>query len=144
MTGKPMRMLLEYEMSEQAKEKRHIVIQAGDITAQAELNETQTAQAIWEALPFEGQANQWGEEIYFSIPVALETERGQEVVEVGDLGYWAPGRALCIFFGPTPASRGNEIRPASPVTVFGRLIGEATIFQEVKEGTPVLVRRGPS
>jgi len=60
------------------------------------------------------------------------------------LGYWAPGRAFCIFFGPTPASRGDEIRPASPVTVFGRLIGEATIFQEVKEGTPVLVRRGPS
>lgn len=123
---------------------KRIEIVAGDITAQAELNETQTAQAIWEALPFEGQANRWGEEIYFSIPVALETERGQEVVEVGDLGYWAPGRVFCIFFGPTPASRGNEIRPASPVTVFGRLIGEATIFQEVEEGTPVLVRRGPS
>lgn len=131
-------------MSEQAKEKHHIEIQAGDITAPAELNETQTSQAIWEALPFEGRANRWGEEIYFSIPVTLETERGQEVVEVGDLGYWAPGRAFCIFFGPTPASRGDEIRPASPVTVFGRLIGEATIFEEVKEGTPILVRRGPS
>jgi len=131
-------------MSEQAKEKRHIEIQAGDITAQAELNETQTAQAIWEALPFEGQAHRWGEEIYFSIPLTLETERGQEVVEVGDLGYWAPGRAFCIFFGPTPTSRGEEIRPASPVTVFGRLIGEATIFKEVKESTPILVRRGPS
>ena len=119
-------------------------IQAGEITAQAELNETQTAQAIWEALPFEGLAHRWGEEIYFSIPVALETERGEEVVERGDLGYWAPGRAFCIFFGPTPASRGEEIRPASPVTVFGHLMGEATIFQEVKEGTPVLVRRGPS
>ena len=117
---------------------------AGDITAQAELNKTQTAQAIWEALPFEGQANRWGEEIYFSIPVTLETVRGQEVVEAGDLGYWAPGRAFCIFFGSTPASRGEEIRPASPVTVFGRLIDEATIFEEVKEGTPVLVRRSPS
>lgn len=123
---------------------RRIEIMAGDITAQAELNETQTAQAIWEALPFEGRANRWGEEVYFSIPVTLETERGQEVVEVGDLGYWAPGRAFCIFFGPTPASRGDEIRPASPVTVFGRLIGEATILEEVREGMPVLVRRGPS
>jgi len=131
-------------MSEQAKEKHHIEIQAGDITAPAELNETQTAQAIWEALPFEGRAHRWGEEIYFSIPVTLEAERGQEVVEVGDLGYWAPGRAFCIFFGPTPASRGDEIRPASPVTVFGHLIGEATIFGEVREGMPVLVRRGPS
>ena len=131
-------------MSEQVKENRHIEIQAGDIKAQAELNGTKTAQAIWEALPFEGRANRWGEEVYFSIPVTLETERGQEVVEVGDLGYWAPGKAFCIFFGPTPASRGDEIRAASPVTLFGRLIGEATIFQVVKEGTPVLVRRGPS
>lgn len=133
-------------MSEQAKEKpkHHIEILAGDTTAQAELNKTQTAQTIWEALPFEGRAHRWGEEIYFSIPVTLETEQGQEVVEVGDLGYWAPGRAFCIFFGPTPASRGDEIRPASPVTLFGRLIGEAIIFQEVKEGTPILIRRGPS
>jgi hypothetical protein len=131
-------------MSEQAEEKRYIEIRAGDITAQAELNETQTAQAIWKALPFQSRANRWGEEVYFSIPVTLETERGQEVVEVGDLGYWAPGTAFCIFFGPTPASHGDEIRPASPVTVFGRLIGEATIFEEVKEGTPILVRRGPS
>ena len=123
---------------------KRIKIIAGDITAQAELNETKTAQAIWEALPFEGRANRWGEEVYFSIPVTLETERGQEMVEVGDLGYWAPGRAFCIFFGPTPASRGDEIRAASLVTLFGRLIGEATIFQVVKEGTPVLVRRGPS
>jgi len=121
-----------------------IEIVAGDVTAQAELNETKTAQAIWEALPFEGQANRWGEEVYFSIPVTLETEQGQEVVEMGDLGYWAPGRAFCIFFGSTPKSRGHEIRPASPVTVFGRLIGEATIFKEVKEGTSVLVHRGPS
>lgn len=142
MTGKPKRIFCE--MSEQAEKKRYIEIQAGDITAQAELNETQTAQAIWEALPFEGRAHRWGEEVYFSIAVALETERGQEVVEVGDLGYWAPGRAFCIFFGPTPASRGDEIRPASPVTVFGRLKGEATVFQEVKEGMPVIVRRGPS
>jgi len=131
-------------MSGQAKGERHVEIQAGDVSAQAELNETQTAQAIWEALPFEGRAHRWGEEIYFSVPMTLETERGQEVVEVGDLGYWAPGRAFCIFFGPTPASHGQEIRPASPVTVFGRLIGEATIFEEVKGGTHVLVRRGPS
>jgi len=131
-------------MSERIKERRQIEILVGDITAQAELNETKTARTIWEALPFEGQANRWGEEVYFSIPVTLETERGQEIVEVGDLGYWAPGRAFCIFFGPTPASRGDEIRPASPVTVFGRLTGEATIFKEVKEGTTLLVRRAPS
>ncbi len=120
---------------------RIIEIEAGEVRARAQLNDTQTARAIWEALPIKGQANRWGEEIYFSIPLSLETERGQEVVEAGDLGYWAPGRAFCIFFGPTPASRGQEIRAASPVTVFGRLISEASAFNKVKDGTPISVRR---
>jgi len=119
--------------------RRRIVITAGEVTAEAELNDTRTAEAIWQALPLRARANTWGEEIYFSIPVKLETERGQEVVEKGDLGYWAPGAAFCIFFGPTPASRGDEIRPASAVTVFGRIVGEATVFRKVKGGTEVII-----
>jgi hypothetical protein len=120
---------------------QQIKITAGDASAQAELNETETASAIWEALPIEGRANTWGDEIYFSIPVRLETEKGQATVELGDLGYWAPGTAFCIFFGPTPMSRGDEIRPASPVTVFGRVLGDPTIFKEVADRTRVLVER---
>jgi hypothetical protein len=123
---------------------RRIEIQAGQVTAHAELNETETAHAIWEALPIEGMANTWGDEIYFSIPLVLEMEAGQEVVQMGDLGYWPPGRAFCIFFGPTPASRGDEIRPASAVTVFGRTVVDATVFKTVKDGTPVIVRQGAS
>jgi hypothetical protein len=65
-------------------------------------------------------------------------------VQMGDLGYWPPGRAFCIFFGPTPASRGDEIRPASAVTVFGRTVVDATVFKTVKDGTPVIVRQGAS
>jgi hypothetical protein len=120
---------------------KQIRITVGDISAQAELNETETAKAIWEALPIEGQANTWGDEIYFSIPVRLETEKGQATVELGELGYWAPGTAFCIFFGPTPMSRGDEIRPASPVTVFGQVLGDPTIFKEVPDGTHILVER---
>jgi hypothetical protein len=120
---------------------RQIKITAGDVSAQAELNETETAKAIWEALPIEGQANTWGDEIYFSIPVGLETEKGQATVELGDLGYWAPGVAFCIFFGPTPMSRGDEIRPASPVTVLGRVLGDPTVFKEVADGTRVLIEQ---
>jgi len=85
---------------------RRIEIVAGDITVEAQLNETQTAQAVWDALPIERAANTWGDEIYFSTPLTLELEAGQEVVEAGDLGYWPPGKALCVFFGPTPASQG--------------------------------------
>lgn len=121
---------------------KRIKITAGDVSALAELNETETARAIWEALPIEGRANTWGDEIYFSIPVQLETEKGQSTVELGDLGYWAPGTAFCIFFGPTPASRGDEIRPASPVTIFGRVLGDPTIFKRVADGAAILIERG--
>jgi len=123
---------------------RRIEIVAGQVKAQAELNETETAQALWDALPVEGMANTWGDEVYFSVPLALQLEAGQEVVQVGDLGYWPTGKALCIFFGPTPASEGDEIRPASAVTVFGRIAGDATVFKMVKDGTRVTVRRSES
>jgi hypothetical protein len=119
---------------------RRVRITAGDVEAIAELNGTATAQAIWRALPIEGRASRWGDEVYFSVPVSLELEAGQELVNMGDLGYWPNGKAFCIFFGPTPVSQGNEIRPASSVTVFGRIIGDATIFKKVAEGTEITVR----
>ena len=105
-----------------------IKITAGDVVAFAELYETSTAEAIWDVLPIEAWANTWGDEIYFSTPVHLEEENAQAVVEKRDLGYWPVGNAFCIFFGRTPPSRGDEIRPASPVNVFGRLEGDPTIF----------------
>ena len=120
---------------------RSIRIRCGELIAVATLNDSVSAQAIWEALPLEGSANVWGDEIYFRIPVALAEDEAQEVVELGDLGYWPPGSAFCIFFGPTPMSRGNEIRPASPVNVFGKIDGDATAFKRVSSGTQVLIER---
>ena len=119
---------------------KKIQISAGAIEAEAELNNTSTAQAIWEALPVKGRVNLWGDEIYFSIPLRLKLEAGQELVSIGDLGYWPDGNAFCIFFGPTPVSQGDEIHPASPVTVFGKVIGDATIFKKVAAGTKIIVR----
>jgi hypothetical protein len=119
---------------------KKIRITAGAIEATAELNNTRTAQAIWEALPIKGRVNLWGDEIYFSIPLSLQLEAGQEVVNIGDLGYWPDGNAFCIFFGPTPVSQGDEIRPASPVTVFGKVISDATIFKKVTTGTKITIR----
>jgi len=120
---------------------KKIHISAGAIEADAELNDTKTAQAIWELLPIEGRANLWGHEIYFSIPLSLELETGQELVNTGALGYWPQGNAFCIFFGPTPVSQGDEIRPASPVTVFGKIHGDATIFKKVTAGMKITIRR---
>ena len=79
-----------------------IVIRAGSVTANAELNDTRTATLIGEKLPIEAKANLWGDEIYFSIPVEDKLDNGKEVVNLGDLGYWPEGNAFCIFFGPTP------------------------------------------
>jgi len=119
---------------------KKIRIRAGALEAEAELNDTKTAQAIWEALPIEGRVNLWGDEIYFPIPLNLKLEAGQELVNIGELGYWPDGNAFCIFFGPTPVSQGDEIRPASPVTIFGKVIGDATVFKKVAEGTEITIR----
>lgn len=120
---------------------RKIRITAGEVTAEATLDDSATADAIWDALPLEARANTWGEEIYFGIPVFVDEEDGQEVVELGDLGYWPPGHAFCIFFGRTPMSRGNEIRPASAVNVFGRVEGDPTVFTSVPAGAEVRLER---
>jgi hypothetical protein len=121
---------------------RTITIRAGQVVARAELSDSATARAIWEALPITAEATTWGDEIYFGIPVWLEAEQAQATVEVGDLGYWPPGAAFCIFFGPTPASRTpDEIRPASPVSVFGKLQGDPTVFKRVRSGEAVAIER---
>jgi len=117
---------------------RTIRIKAGGVEAEAELNDSKAADAIWNALPITGRASTWGDEIYFAIPVQCEGGGGQATVEMGDLGYWPPGSAFCIFFGPTPASQGDEIRPASPVLVLGRIVSpDPTEFTSVGDGQEV-------
>ena len=120
---------------------RAIRIVAGSITADAELNDSGTAGAIWDALPIEAAAQTWGDEIYFDVGVSGGPDASQEVVEIGDLGYWPPGRAFCIFFGPTPMSRGDEIRPASAVNVVGKVVGNPTVFKKVRAGVRVKLER---
>ncbi|MES0349740.1 MAG: cyclophilin-like fold protein, partial [Desulfobacteria bacterium] len=103
----------------------------GNLTLDAQLNDSPTAQKIWEALPIETSFSTWGDEIYFSIPVAMELDSdAQEVVQSGDLGYWPSGNAFCIFFGLTPISSAGEIRPASAVNMIGRVIDDATKLKE--------------
>ncbi len=119
--------------------ERNIRITAGAVQLDARLNDSMTAQTIWDTLPITAAANTWGDEIYFGIPVESELEQGQETVELGDLGYWPPGRAFCIFFGRTPASQGDEIRAASAVTVIGRVLGDPSLFRQVTSGNVVKI-----
>lgn len=120
---------------------RKIRITAGEVIATATLEDTHTADAVWKALPIEGRANTWGDEIYFRIPVQLDEENPREIVALGDLGYWPPGTAFCIFFGPTPVSSEDQIRPASPVNVFGHVDGDARVFKRVKDGDQVKIEQ---
>lgn len=101
---------------------RHLTIRGEEASLEVELGNGPTAEEIWDRLPFEGPASLWGDEIYFEIPVSTDLEDGaRETVEVGDVCYWPPGKALCVFFGPTPASTDETPRAASPVTVVGRV-----------------------
>jgi uncharacterized protein len=118
---------------------RPIRITAGTVTLDAELNDSRAAAAIAAALPIEAKGQTWGDEIYFDIGLALAAEAPREVVELGDLGYWPPGQAFCIFFGPTPMSRSDEIRPASPVEVVGRVVGDARAFKRARAGSRVRI-----
>jgi hypothetical protein len=122
--------------------EKKIRILVSDLKVEAELSESKTAQMIWEALPIEAKANLWGEEVYFSIPVKTGQEKGaREVVSPGELGYWPPGHAFCIFFGPTPASRGDEIRAASAVNIVGKVLSDPKVFLKVKDGANIILEK---
>jgi len=110
-----------------------------EITAEMIDKNSKTADAIWNSLPFESEVNTWGEEIYFSIPVKVGLENSQDVVDVGDIGYWPPGKAFCIFFGQTPMSEPGKIRPASPVNVFGKVTGDIEVLKKIKDGDKIRV-----
>jgi uncharacterized protein len=122
--------------------EKKIKITAGNVAAGAVLNDSPSAQKIWEALPIEAKGDTWGDEIYFGIPVKASLEKtARELVEIGDLGFWPPGNAFCIFFGPTPVSRGSEVRPASAVNVVGRIIGDARVFKKVPSGAKIRIEK---
>lgn len=99
-----------------------------------------TQEALMRALPIKAEARRWGQEVYFSVPVQVGSESAEQTVEAGAVAYWPEGAALCVFFGPTPASRDNrEIRPASPVNPVGKVQGDPRVFDKVAEGDEITV-----
>ncbi len=120
--------------------KRKIKIIVGKIELEAWLNETKTASKVFDALPITSKVNTWGDEIYFTIRVTEGSENAKELVELGDIAYWPPGKAMCIFFGKTPVSQGDEIRPASAVNIIGKLEGDYQALKKVKDGEEITIR----
>ncbi|MCP4577723.1 MAG: hypothetical protein GY846_15735 [Deltaproteobacteria bacterium] len=121
-----------------------IRITVGEITLDAELNDTHAAEKTAEVLPFKTAFNTWGDEIYFTIPVEADLdESAREEVEIGDLGYWPTGQAFCIFFGPTPMSTQGKIMPASAVNIIGKVLGDATRLKAVMNEGEVKLESAP-
>jgi len=119
---------------------RKIKIRVGTVEATAHLLDTPTADAIWGALPLTFSVSRWGKELYGGIPVQVEEEaNASDLVQKGDLAYWPPGNAFCIFFGPTPASQGDEARAASAVNVFGQVEGDYSQFEKVSGSATITV-----
>jgi len=121
---------------------REIKITVGELEVKAWLNETNTATKILEILPISARVNLWGDEIYFPVPLDTGLENEKETVALGDIAYWPQGKAMCIFFGRTPVSKGEEIRPISSVNVIGRIEGEPKLLGKVKQEENITVETG--
>lgn len=120
-----------------------IILKTEKDNIEIDLNDTKTARRVLESLPFSSSCNRWGDEIYFSIPVESELEEdAAEIIEVGDVAYWPPGKAFCIFFGPTPASTTDKPQAASPVNIIGSIKDKSDIdvLKDIRSGSEVEVR----
>lgn len=118
-----------------------IVIRFKGLELKGTLNETLTAKKIYEVLPIKSRGSRWGEEFYFKIPVTMELENGREIVNKGDIGYWPPGKAMCIFWGPTPISPPDKIIPASAVTVVGKIEGDLNLLNQLDDGDEIEIAK---
>ncbi len=117
-----------------------IIFEFENISVEAELNDSPTSKDLINLLPLKGISQIWGEEIYFSTSINRENDDwAKETVELGDIAFWPPGNAICLFFGKTPVSQGDEIRPASPTNVMGKIIGDLEILKTVNSGDNVKV-----
>ena len=117
-----------------------LCILVGDISIDVELRDTATARAVLEQVPFKSEAQTWGDEVYFSAPVAAAKEAdAQEVINAGEIAFWVEGSCIAIGFGPTPISNGNEIRLAARTNIFADALTDVRLLSRARAGDPVHV-----
>lgn len=108
------------------------VVGKGKVEAELDKRNPKTAREIYKALPIEGNANVWLEEVYFQISQNLDYETPSSKASRGDLSYWPPGAAFCIFYG--------ESQPASDVNHIGRITGNLALFENVVDSDKIIIR----
>jgi len=119
-----------------------INIRAGNVALWAEIDETSCGRAFYEALPISAGFNVWGDEFYFEVPLEAELDpTATSKVAVGEIGYWPPGRAIALFFGPTPMSTGDEPVPASDVNIIGRISGDARELRRAAGADNIVIEK---
>jgi len=119
-----------------------IKITAGSVSISAELDETALAKTVAAKLPIETTPGEWGDEFYFEIPVRANLdETATKKVRIGDIGFWPPGNAMAIFFGPTPMSTGADPVPASAVCLLGRITGDATLLRQASGARKIRIEK---
>lgn len=104
-----------------------------------------TFKAILDNLPVKVNINRWGDELYTDRTPIVVDEEDNAKVEVNelDVAYWPEGRALCLFFGPTPISKGGKILAYSPVNVVGKIVDYSNkyeILNLIRGGTNVIIK----
>jgi uncharacterized protein len=117
-----------------------ITLRVGSLELSGELNDSPTAKAILALLPATVRMSRWGDEYYGSLPKPLKIDEApdaREEMTFGEIAYWPPGNALCLFFGPTPASSGPEPRAASPVNPVGSLNGNMDVLKALGRSVSV-------
>jgi hypothetical protein len=120
-----------------------IRITAGSVSLAGELDDTALAKAVTAKLPIETTPNEWGDEFYFEIPVRSNLDdTATKKVRIGDIGFWPPGNAMAIFFGPTPMSSGADPVPASAVCILGRITGDATLLKRARGARTIRIEKG--
>lgn len=102
-----------------------------------------TVKSLLDSLPFSVGINLWGEEIYTDeTPVKMTEENAKPTVELNDVAYWPTGKAVCLFYGPTPIGKKGEIKPYSPVNVIGKIVNpDKSILSKIKNGTTVSFKK---
>ena len=123
-------------------EDRTIIIKVNRLSIEAKIDSSELSDLLWEKLPIEASVNLWGDEIYFKTNLESQSNQLQQVVDIGDVAFWPPGQAMCLFFGLTPISTPDEIRPASAVIVFGKLIDDSKLLNIVKSGESISILKG--